>query len=87
MALMNTIYAMSQFVVVIHVLDENSTTLVSYCMHYTLMKFGICHLIMLNYGISFKEWFIAMYQDLNLNCDIFAKRDYKGITVEHIYRF
>ena len=51
------------------------------------MKFGLCHLVVLDDGSSFKGAFIAMYDALNLNYDVLAKRNHKGITVEHFHRF
>ena len=65
-------YDMSQFVVVVPVPDESSVTLASYFMQYVLMKFGLCHLFVLDDGIPFKGAFIAMCQALNLNYDILA---------------
>ena len=55
MTLTNAIYDMSQFVVVVPVPDENSTILASYFMQYILMKFGLCHLVVLNDGTVLKE--------------------------------
>ena len=57
MALMNTICKMSQFVVVIPVPNESSATLASFFMHHVLMKFGICHLVVLDDESPFKKIF------------------------------
>ena len=54
MALMNAMCYMSQFVVVVPVPDESSATLTSYFMQDILMKFGLCHLIVLDDGTPFK---------------------------------
>ena len=51
------------------------------------MKFGLCHLVVLDDGTPFKEVFIAMRQALNLNYDIFAKWNHKGLSVEHFHCF
>ena len=87
MALMNSMFDMSQFVVVLPVPDESSVTLASYFMQYILMKFGLCHLVVIDDGTPFKEAFIAMCQALNLNYDILAKRNHKGLSVEKFHRF
>jgi len=89
MTLMNAMCDMSQFVVVVvvPVPDETSTTLVSYFMQHILVKFGLCHLVVLDDGIPFKGAFIAMCDDLNLNHDVLAKRNHKDLTVEHFDRF
>ena len=87
MALMNTMCDMSQFVVVVPVPDESSATLASFFMQYVIMKFGICHLVVLDDGSPFKGSFIAMCDTLNLNYDVFAKRNHKGLTAEQFHRF
>ena len=87
MTLMNDMCDMNQFVVVVPVPDESSATLASYFMHHVLMKFGLCHLVVLDDGSHFKGTFIAMRDALNLNHDVLAKRNHKGLTVEHFYRF
>ena len=85
--LMNTIYDMNQFVVVSPVPDETSTTLASHFMQHVLMKFGIYHLVVIDDGAPFKGASVAMCQALNLNYDVLAKRNHKGISVEHFHRF
>ena len=84
---MNVMCDMSQFVVVFSIPDESSATLDSYFMQYVLFKFGLCHLLILNGGISFKGTFIAMCEDLHLNHDVIAKRNHKFLTVKFFYRF
>ena len=71
-ALMNTMCDMIPFVVVVHVPDETSATLASHFMQHVLMKFGMCHLVVLDDGTPFKGAFIAMCQTLNLNYDVLA---------------
>ena len=87
MALMNTISDMSQFVVVIPVPNEISATLESCFMQHILMKFSLCHLVVLNDGSPFKGVFIAMCDALNLNYDVLAKRNHKSLTVDYFHRF
>ena len=87
MTLMNAMCDMSQFVVVVPVPDESSATLVSYFMQHVLMKFGLCHLVVLDDRSPFKGAFIAMCDALNLNHDVLAKLNHKGLTVEHSHRF
>ena len=52
-----------------------------------LLKFSLCHLVVLDDGIPFKGPFIAMYEVLHLNHDVLAERNYKDLTVEYIYQF
>ena len=54
-ALMNTMCGIIHFVVVIPVLDESFVTLSSYFIQHVLMKFGLCHLVVLDDGTPFKE--------------------------------
>ena len=86
-ALMNTMCNMSQFVVVVPVPNESSDTLPSFFMQHFLMTFGLCNLVFLDNGIPFKGAFIAMCDALSLNYDVLAKRNHKGLTVEHYHRF
>ena len=51
------------------------------------MMFGLCHLIIIDYGTPFKSDFVAMCKALDLNYDILAKRNDKELTVEHFHRF
>ena len=84
---MNEMCDMSQFVIVISILDESSATLASHFMQHVLMKFGLFHLVVLDNGTPFKGALIAMCQALNLNYDILAKRKHEGLSVEHFNRF
>ena len=79
--------AMTQFVVVVPVLDETSATLASHFMQHVLMKLGMCYIVVLDYGTPFKDAFIAICQVLNLSYDILAKRNYKGLSIEHFHCF
>ena len=56
-------------------------------MQHILIKFGLCHVVVIDDGTLFKGAFIAMCQVLNLNYDMLAKRNHKGITATHFYRF
>ena len=86
-ALMNTMRDMTQFVVVVPVLDEISSTLASNFMQHVLSKFGMCYLAIIVDGILFKGVFVTIYQALNLNYNVLAKRIHKGISVENFHRF
>ena len=56
-------------------------------MRHVLIKIDICYSIVLDDDTPLKEIFIAMSQVLNLNYDIFAKLNHKGLTVDNSYRF
>ena len=86
-ALMNSMCDTSQFVVVVHIHDEASATLADHFVQHVLIKFCICYLVVLDDDTPFKEAFIIMRQSLNLNYDVLAKRNYKGLSVEHFHRF
>ena len=86
-ALMNTMYNMSQFFVVVHVPNETYITLADDLVQRVLTIFGICYLVVLDDGTPFKELFIAMCQSLNLNDNVPAKHNHKGLSVEHFHRF
>ena len=51
------------------------------------MKFGLYILVVLDYGSPFEEVFIAMCSALNLNHDVLAKRNHKGLTMDNFHRF
>ena len=48
MAFVNVMCGMSQFVVVVPGSDKCSTILASYYIQYVLLKFGLCHLVLLD---------------------------------------
>ena len=79
--MMNTMRDMNQFVVVVPIPDETSTTLSNYYMEHVLKKSSLCHLVVIDDITPFKETFISMCQALNLNCDILATRNYKGLRL------
>ena len=56
MALINAMCDVSQFVNVVPVSDERSATLASYFMQHVLMKFGLCHLVVLDDGSPLKAF-------------------------------
>lgn len=62
---------------VVPVPNETSATLANHFVQHVLMKFGY----------SFKGAFNAMCQSLILNYDVLAKRNHKGLSVEHFHRF
>ena len=74
---------MTQFVEIVPVPNETSTTLANNFMQYVLLKFGICHLIVLYDSSLFKDIFSAMYKALNINFDILASRNHKGLQICH----
>ena len=86
-ALMNTMCDMDQFVVVVPVPDKTSASLASYLMQHVLLKFGMCHLVVIDDGTPFMENVVAMCQALNLNYDVLAKGNHEGLSVEHFHRF
>ena len=51
------------------------------------MKFGLCHLVVIDDGTLFKGSFVAMCKYLDLYYDILAKCNHKGLTVEHFHCF
>ena len=56
-------------------------------MQYIFLKFGLCHIVVLYDGTPFKVAFITMFEALNLNRDILAKLNHKGLTVEYFHHF
>ena len=51
------------------------------------MKFFLCHLVVIDDGTLFKGSFVAMFKYLDLDYDILAKCNHKGLTVEHFHCF
>ena len=51
------------------------------------MKFGVCHLVVVNDGTLFKGVFVAMCKSLDLNYDNLVKRNHKEIIVKHFHCF
>ena len=65
MALMNAICDMSQFVAIVSVPDDSSATLADYFFQHILMKFGLCHLVVLDNSTPFLL-FLLCVKRLNL---------------------
>ena len=86
-ALMIVMCDMTQCVVVVPVPNEVASTLAENFMQHVLLKFDICHLVISDDGSPFKYVFSAMCKALSINYDILAKRNYKGLLVEKLYRF
>ena len=87
MALMNDMCDMSQLVVVVPITTESSATLAENYFQHVLMKFGLCHLVVIDDDTPFKGDFVAMCTALDLNYDILAKRNNNGLTDGHFHRF
>ena len=87
MALINAMRNMSQFVVVVSIPDETSTTLANDFFQHILIKFGMCHLAVLDVDNSFAGALVAVCKSLKLNYDIFTKRNRKESVIEHFHRF
>ena len=51
------------------------------------MKFDLCHLVVIDDGTPFKDAFVAMFKALDLNYEILAKCNHKGLTIENFHRF
>ena len=83
-ALINSMYDMIQFVVVVSVPNKASKTFVDHFMQHVLLKFGIYYLVILDDDSPFKGVFSAMFKALNINFDILAKINYKGLLVGKI---
>ena len=84
---MNIMRDMTQFVVVVLVLDETLATLAENFTQQVLLQFGIYHLIIIDDGSPFKFTFIAMNKSLNINHDTLAKRNHTYLLIEKFYRF
>ena len=87
MVIRNTMCDMSQFVVVVPVINESFATLADNRFQHVIMKFGVCHLVVIDDGTPFKCVFVAMCKALDLSYDIFSKRNHKRLTVEHFHHF
>ena len=87
LALMNAMCDMSQFFVVVPIPDESSATLANHFFQHVLMKFKLCHLVVLDDDTPFKGAFVSMCKALKLYYDIFSKRNHKGLSVENFHHF
>ena len=85
--LINAICDMSQFVVVVPVPDDSSATLPDHFFQLVLMRFVLCHLVVLDNGNPFKGTFVAMCKSPKLNFNILAKRNHNRLSAEHFHHF
>ena len=67
--------------------DEVASTLAEHFIQHVLLKFGICHLVILDDGIPFKGVCSTMCKALRINYEILAKRNHKGLLVKKFHRF
>ena len=84
---MNDMRDMIQFVIIVPVPDATSISSVKYFMQYMLLKFDMCHLVIIDDGTPFKTAFVEICQALNIEYDILSKRTHKIISVELFNRF
>ena len=80
-------YDITQFVVYVPVPGCTSTIISKFVMQDFLLKFGLCSLVVLDIGDSFKRVFTSMCDAFHLQYDIVAKRNHKVVTVERFHRF
>ena len=85
--LIHNIFDMSQFVVVVPVNNKYFTTLAENIFQYVLMKFGVCHLVVIDNGTPFKRTFVIICKYFDINYDVLVKRNYNKLTVEYFHRF
>ena len=78
---------MTQFVVVVPIPNETSTTLADHSMQHILLNFGIYYLVILDDDSPFKCVFSAMYKTLYINFDILPKINHAGLLVETFHSF
>ena len=76
----------SQFVIVVPILDEFSTILTWSFIQHLCMRFGIFYYVILDYDSSpLNGIFIAMRQNLNFNYHMLANHNYKDLTIVLLY--
>ena len=56
-------------------------------MQHVLLKFGMCHLVVIDDNTPFKGAFVAICQVLNMNYDVLTNRNHNGLSVEHFNHF
>ena len=78
---------MTQFIVVVLVPNETAAILTEHLMKNVLLEFEIFHFVILNDGSPFTGVFSEMCKTLNVNYNILAKRNSKGLLVEKFHRF
>ena len=87
MTLMNTMCDKSQFVVIVLVTKKIYAVFAENVFQHVLMKFDLCHIVVVDDGNPFICDFVAMSKTVDLNFDIIFKRNHKGLTVEYFHRF
>lgn len=77
----------TQFFVIVHIYGCTSTTIAQHFIQDVLMKFGLCHLVVIHNGTLFKIIFSVMRDYLTINCEFVDKRNHKDISAERLHRF
>ena len=71
-----------QFIITVPLSGCTSAIISQYVMQDVLMKFGLCHLVVIDDIILFKSDFTAMCDYLIINYEVVTKRNHKGVSVE-----
>ena len=85
--LMNSICDMTQFVVPSITYSIASASLAQLFMSEVILSFGMCSVVVINDGSTFKGAFIAMCQALKINFWYLSYSNHKGNSVTHYHRF
>ena len=84
---MNCVCDLTQFVVVVPVPGMITSIIAKYFMQEVLLKFGICHLVVMDDGTPFKGAFVLTCDALHLKYACVAMRNHKAVLVEKFHRF
>ena len=85
--LFNAMRDIAQFVIIVPISGCTFAVITQHIMQDVLMKFGLCHLVVIDNGTLSKSVFTAMYDCLTINYEVVAKRNHKSVLVEIFYRF
>ena len=84
---MNIMCNLTQFVIAVPVPIEKSSTLTEYFVQYVLLKFGICHFVVLDDGSPFIDVFSTIRKAFCITYNSLAKRNHKDFLVEKNHKF
>ena len=81
--LMNCIFNLMQFVVSNITFYTSSTNLACLFVSQVVLSFGMCLVVIIEYGITFKQSFLLMYKYLKITYWVLSKGSNKGNTCKN----
>ena len=85
--LMNSMCDLTQFIVLSPTLDIDTASLAQLFVSDVITNFGMCSVVVIDDGYTFKSVFVGMCTSLNINHWCLSRGNHRGSSVERYHRF